>query len=199
MPPLKNPRHEKYAVSRFEGQTTIDAYVNAGFGGKKNPRENARTNAHKLENREDIRERITELQEAVAKKSVLTRGEAEMILTYQARGNLTDFVECDEQGVRFHIALNKDIDNPQAIKKITTRTERDREGTPVADITTLELHPQRDAVVALAKMKGWVAPKRIQMDVSDVKRKMEEMSDEDLLQLVAELLKGRGEGDSTPG
>ena len=187
MIPLKNPRHERYAVARFEGKTTIDAYLAAGFGGK-DPKTNAKRNAHKVEHRPEIQARIQELLQSVAVSAVLERSEAEEILTRQARGKITDYMECSLDGV-WHIALDNQMPNPESVKKLTSKTIYNPTGDIGAIITTLELHDQRDAIVALAKMKGWQAPKRIRMDLG---KALSEMTDEEIENFVAQ-----AEGDPT--
>jgi len=185
MPPLKNPRHEQYAIARFKGETTIEAYLAAGYGGKKanavRKRENAKTNAHKIENRDDVQARIAELKGAVAQAAIMERQEAEEILTRQARGKLTDYLEANLDGV-WHIALNDELPNPESIKKITSKTIYNPSGDVGAIITTLELHDQRDAIIALAKLKGWNAPKRIALNL---KKHLDEMTDDEIEAFVA--------------
>ena len=63
MPVLENPQYEKFAQERLKGLKAPDAYVAAGF------RPNS-GNAHRLNGRECIRQRIAELQEKAAAKIV---------------------------------------------------------------------------------------------------------------------------------
>jgi hypothetical protein len=63
MPVLTNPQYERFAQERLKGLKAPDAYVAAGF------RPNS-GNAHRLNGRECIRQRIAELQEQAAAKIV---------------------------------------------------------------------------------------------------------------------------------
>src|SRR4249919_1827653 len=65
MAPLRNPRHERFAQERAKGKTATEAHVVAGF--KRND-----SNAAKLNARPEIRDRITEITGAGAKRSEIT-------------------------------------------------------------------------------------------------------------------------------
>ena len=65
MPPLENPRWERFARALFEGGTADEAYVKAGYS------EN-RGNASRLKANENILARLAELQAAAAKASEVT-------------------------------------------------------------------------------------------------------------------------------
>lgn len=63
--PLKNARHERFAQELAKGKTLAQAYVNAGY----RPNEK---NAARLKKNEGVAARFAELQERVAKKTVVT-------------------------------------------------------------------------------------------------------------------------------
>lgn len=65
MPPLSNPRHERFAKGLFEGETADAAYEAAGF--KAN-----RGNASRLKANESILTRLSELQSEAAKSAEVT-------------------------------------------------------------------------------------------------------------------------------
>jgi phage terminase small subunit len=65
MPPLENPRHERFAQALFQGETADEAYVEAGF--KAN-----RGNACRLKANESIAARLAELQSEAAKDATVT-------------------------------------------------------------------------------------------------------------------------------
>ena len=65
MPPLDNPRWERFARALFEGETADAAFVKAGYS--KN-----RGNASRLKANESILARVAELQAAAAKSSEVT-------------------------------------------------------------------------------------------------------------------------------
>ena len=65
MPPLPNPRHERFAQELAKGNTADEAYVTAGY--KKN-----RHNAAALAREQHIATRVQELQGRAAKKVEVT-------------------------------------------------------------------------------------------------------------------------------
>lgn len=65
MPPLSNPKHERFAQELAKGATAEKAYEAAGY-------KPARQNAHRLITNDDIAFRVRELQERAAIKTELT-------------------------------------------------------------------------------------------------------------------------------
>jgi hypothetical protein len=65
VPPLSNPRHERFVQALFEGESADAAYERAGF--KAN-----RGNASRLKANESILKRLAELQAITAKNSAIT-------------------------------------------------------------------------------------------------------------------------------
>ena len=65
MPPLSNPRHERFVQALFEGKSATDAYEQAGY-------KPDRKNAARLTTNDGVRARLTELQTAVAKNNAIT-------------------------------------------------------------------------------------------------------------------------------
>ena len=65
MPPLSNPRHERFVQALFEGKSATDAYEQAGY-------KPDRKNAARLTTNDGVRARLTDLQTAVAKNNVIT-------------------------------------------------------------------------------------------------------------------------------
>jgi hypothetical protein len=64
MPALKNQRHEKFCLALFQGATATQAYIDAGY-------KPCRQNAARLMSKDDIRQRLAELQnETVATAKV---------------------------------------------------------------------------------------------------------------------------------
>src|ERR1043166_2382259 len=59
MPPLSNPRHERFAQGLFEGLSADDAYEKAGY-------HQHRGNASRLRSNESVLARLSELQQAMA-------------------------------------------------------------------------------------------------------------------------------------
>ena len=67
MPPLSNPRWERFAQGLFEGLSADEAYVKAGYS------EN-RGNASRLKSNESVSMRVAELQSEIAKENVVSVG-----------------------------------------------------------------------------------------------------------------------------
>jgi phage terminase small subunit len=67
MPPLSNPRWERFAQRLFEGLSADEAYVKAGYS------EN-RGNASRLKANESVSMRVAELQAEIAKENVVSVG-----------------------------------------------------------------------------------------------------------------------------
>ena len=65
MPPLSNPRHERFARALFEGHTADESYVLAGF----KPNDG---NCIRLKGNERVQTRLAELQAEAAKSSEVT-------------------------------------------------------------------------------------------------------------------------------
>jgi hypothetical protein len=65
MPALKNQRHEKFVLALFEGKSASEAYVIAGF-------KPCRQNASRLMAKDDIRQRLAELQTETAATAKVT-------------------------------------------------------------------------------------------------------------------------------
>ncbi len=65
MPPLPNPRHERFAQALFEGETADAAYVLAGY----KPNDG---NCIRLKGNERVQARLAELQAAAAKDLTVT-------------------------------------------------------------------------------------------------------------------------------
>lgn len=65
MPPLPNPRHERFAQELAKGKSLDDAYRLAGY-------RPARQNAHRLMTKDDMQRRVAELQGRGAAKAEIT-------------------------------------------------------------------------------------------------------------------------------
>lgn len=65
MAPLKNARHEKFALALAEGKSATEAYTFAGY-------KPCRKNAARLTTKDDIKARLAEIQAAAAKATEVT-------------------------------------------------------------------------------------------------------------------------------
>jgi phage terminase small subunit len=62
MPPLSNPRHEAFVRALFENKSADESYELAGY-------KPHRQNAHRLMTKDDVRARLSELQQEAQRKS----------------------------------------------------------------------------------------------------------------------------------
>jgi len=65
MPTLRNARHEKFALGLSEGKSASQAYIDAGY-------KPCRQNAARLTTKDDIKQRLAELQDATARSTAIT-------------------------------------------------------------------------------------------------------------------------------
>lgn len=87
MPPLKMIRHEKIALSLFQGKTQEQAFIAAGYKVKW-----ARSLAsHTLATKRDILKRVIEMHNEATDAAVMTVKERKIRLSEIARGNITDY------------------------------------------------------------------------------------------------------------
>ncbi len=192
MPVLKNTRWEAYCQGRFKKLSKTAAYLAAGYGGK-NPEKNADRNAHKLErDHPEIVARIAELEEKVSRANVMGRQEALEALTRMGRATLADFIDHDQEGLAF-FNFNKDIPNPEAVKELSCLFRYDKKGLPVGHVSSIKLHSPREAIMALAKLEGWEAPKKIAVDIRKV---LDTLPDEALEEICSQELEEEGQEDS---
>ena len=68
MGPLRNNRHEKFALALTQGRSAVTAYVEAGY-------QRNRSHASRLAANASIQERVQELQAATAEKVIITKAE----------------------------------------------------------------------------------------------------------------------------
>lgn len=83
MPPLKNNRHEKFALALFKGMSQKDAAIEAGYKPSR-----ARRTASELVTKRDILARIGELHEMAASDAVMSVREREERLSTFGREDI---------------------------------------------------------------------------------------------------------------
>lgn len=65
--PLSNHGHELFAQAMASGKTQVDSFVEAGY-----PPERARSKAHRIASRDDVKRRVEELQHLQARRHNVT-------------------------------------------------------------------------------------------------------------------------------
>jgi len=142
-------RQETFARLIFEGMTQREAWIQAGYSSKY-PAPYIDTHACHLANKDKIKTRVAELNQATVDASVATVLERKRILTELARGNLLDYQEVGADGG--YLSISKESPNTRAISEITSRTEYNNDGTGAALVTKVKLHSPTQAIDLLNKM-----------------------------------------------
>jgi phage terminase small subunit len=144
MPSLKNARHEVFAQARVSGLTIDAAYVEAGY--KPNRGNAARMNAN-----ESIQGRIAELQDAAARRALVTAADA---LREIARVGLSDIRQAfDANGNLLPIhKLPDGIAQALSSAKVTTKKVSGADGnTQIVSTVEIKLWDKNSALEKLAK------------------------------------------------
>lgn len=147
MPPLKNSRHEKFALALFEGNSVVDAYEIAGF--KRND-----GNGMRLKGNESIAARIRELKDAAASKVVVTK---EQVLREYVKLAFSDPREIAKWGPHGVDLLDSAAITDDAAACIAEVIEK-----PTAQggsVTGFKLHDKKGALDSLAKYFGMFVEK----------------------------------------
>lgn len=150
MPPLKNNRHERFALALLKGMTQKAAAIEAGY----KPSRAEFTGSDLVRNRK-VWERYLELQQEATSAAVMPVRERKERLSELSRANIPDFIGGDG------IKVSKDSPNVGAVSEITSVTRVFRKsGEPVV-ITKLKLHNPIQAIAELNKMEGEYPPSNV--------------------------------------
>jgi len=147
--PLKNARHERYAVERYKGLSVDAAYVAAGF--KAN-----RGNAARLNANESVQLRIAELQDRVAEKAVVTAERVVNELAKIAFASMGDFVTLTASGDPYIDLSKATPDQLAALSEVTVEDFTDGRGDDARDVrrVKIKLGNKHGALVDLGKHLG---------------------------------------------
>lgn len=140
-------KQETFCIKYFELGNGTEAAVIAGYS-RKTAEVVASQNLRKL----NVMERIKQLRQTVEDKTVTSVLERKQILAEIARGRLTDFMECGQDGSWINIDAEKM--NTHAIQAIDTKTEYDQNGAEPTVVTKIRLHNPIQAIAELNKMEG---------------------------------------------
>lgn len=159
MPPLRLVRRERFAQLLFAHPETPDYehYITAGYSAK-----TAMTAATQLRNNSEIIGRIAELQQEAASPLILSVRERKEILSEIAQGKLSDYQTQGIDGT--WTSYGPESPNSRSVRKVTSRTEYDKDGNTVQVTTSLELDDRRGAIAELNKMEGAYPPTKLGID-----------------------------------
>lgn len=153
---LKNKRYEKFALAIFKGMSQKDAAIEAGYKPSR-----ARQTASRLVTNGDIKARLHELQQEVAKgiveDKIAATQEIMEVLTEIIRARFNDFV--DEDG-HLDIAGKDKLKNAALQELKTTRWTGGKDERASSITTTMKLRDPIAAIQELNKMRGSYAPKK---------------------------------------
>lgn len=150
--PLKLGRDEKFCQLIASGTGQYDAYLQIFSKARKWTRGTVDTKAWELRNRSEISERIRDLQEEAAERTVCTIAERRKILSEIARGNVVDYVVAGPAGG--YVEVSKDSPNTRALKSLKCRTVTTGEGDGKRDaiITEVSVRDPHEAIDILNRM-----------------------------------------------
>lgn len=174
MQPLKNVRHEKFALALFKGMSQKDAAIEAGYSPKW-----ARSTASRLSTNVNILGRMRALQQEAKDDTVADVLERKRRLTEILRARLTDYLTCGPD--RDLIDVGPESPNTAALQEVVSRTEYDKDGAGVAVITRVKLHDPVKSIAELNKMEHIYEPEglgsiniNIEKMVVDARGKLED-------------------------
>lgn len=154
---LVNAKWEIFTQNWFLGKPITECAKIAGY----TPSRAAQT-ASRLARYGKIRDRYNELQEQAASDKVASEIERKEILSEIARGKLTNFMECGQDGA--WINIDKTNMNTSALQSIDSTTKYDENGS-AAVITKIRLHSPVQAISELNKMEHiYEAPALLNQD-----------------------------------
>jgi phage terminase small subunit len=156
MPPIEKAQWELFAQALFSGKGITAAAIEAGYSAR-----NAASIGSRLSRKVNIKTRVQELQDAAASAKVMTVQERKERLSEIARARYSDFVTAGPDGTWIDVGPEKA--NSAAIKRVTSRTEYDKNGDHPSVVIGIELHPPVDAIKELNKMDGAYAPARTEV------------------------------------
>jgi hypothetical protein len=113
MPPLKNSRHEAFAIAVAKGQTSVQAYEDAGYS-------RDAVMAYRLTKRPEVRARIDELKAKIEEQTIISKAQVMTHVGEMALGKPTDKLThkvklAALQTAGDFLGMGKDKDNTQPI------------------------------------------------------------------------------------
>ena len=145
MPVLVNSKWEIFTQEWALGKGKTDSALIAGYS-----KIRAAQTASRLVKNGKILARYEELKQQAASAKVASYQERQEILSEIARGKLSDFIECGQDGA--WINIDREKMNAAALQAIDTKTEYDDDGAHPTVVTKIRLHSPTQAIDLLNKM-----------------------------------------------
>lgn len=156
MPPLKNSRHELYALALCKGMSQKDAAIEAGYKPSR-----ARWTGRDLATYSHIIERIKELNKATEISTIASVVERKEVLTEIIRGRFTHFTDTKGNIVE----LTEENLKSAALQEVRiTQFTGGKGGRAKEKSTTIKLHSPIQAIDLLNKMGGDYPPSKVELE-----------------------------------
>jgi phage terminase small subunit len=203
MPPLDNPRRERFAQEIAKGRTAVDAYQAAGFAGDK-------SHASRLRAEPEVADRIValleealdetriELKDIFRELKRLAFADVRKVAEWDAGPSPAEIADADRRrrrrpiaSVRFKPSAALDDDTAAAIASVS----QGRWGPKIA------LHDKRSALLTLARLRLMVAAKTVEDEplVVQITKYLPLGPPDDPRLEQLEALDGNGAGDGAQG
>lgn len=153
------PKQERFVLEYIKDWNATQAAIRAGYSTK-----GANVQGSRLLSNVNISERIRQIQTEQRSAEIMEYDEACTILTSIARGRVADYL--DEDG-RIDIKLLRS-NQPAAVLSIETEMHIEGSNADPTYIhaTKFKLHSPISAIQQLSKMRGWDAPTKNDITVS---------------------------------
>lgn len=151
MPPLDNPKRERFCREYVKDLNATQAYIRAGYNAK-----NADANATRLMGNDGIAARIAELQEKVAQKLELTQERIVRELASLGFANMGDYVTVVGDGNVVNDFSDMTPEKWAAVQEITVDEYTEGGGEEARNVKRVKfkLADKRTALVDLGKHLG---------------------------------------------
>ena len=170
-------KQETFCLKYFELGNATEAGKLAGYSPH-----SARFCMSRLLTNANIQQRLQELGEKIEDATIANVLERKQILTEIARGRLTDFMECGQDGSWINIDPEKM--NTHAIQAIDSKTEYDENGAHPMVVTKIRLHSPIQAITELNKMENTYGADGIKSFAEEASKLAEELTDEELVIII---------------
>lgn len=156
MPPLKNNRHERFALAILKGRNQTQAAIEAGYTISR-----ARFTGRDLASYSHIIERIKELSEAVETSTIASVAERKEVLTEIIRGRFSHFIDTEGNIVE----LTEENLKSAALQEVKiVEFVGGKGGRAKEKSTTIKLYSPIQAIDLLNKMGGDYPPSQVEVE-----------------------------------
>jgi len=150
-------KQENFAQLIFSGTKQCDAYIQV-YHPTTTRRGTIDCNASIIRHSKKIIHRLNELTAAATSPLIADKQERMEILSEVARGKLSNFIECGQDGS--WINIDREKMNTSALQSIATRTIYNEDSAGPAVVTKIKLHDPVKAIGELNRMDGSYAPEK---------------------------------------